>query len=131
VFADPFRVDQVITNLLSNAFKYSSPDSIVRVTVATGTDRALVAVRNDGEGIALEDQPHVFDRFFRTETGLRREVGGVGLGLFICKRLVEVMGGEIAVESSPGRGCTFSFWLPREAAEDAPTSHAESISAAS
>ena len=131
VFADPFRVDQVVTNLLSNAFKYSSPDSPVRVTVTAEADRACIAVHNEGEGIAFDDQPRVFDRFFRTESGLRREVGGVGLGLFICKRLVEVMGGEIAVESSPGRGCTFSFWLPREAPADARTPHPETISAAS
>jgi len=69
-------------------------------------------VRNEGDGIAPADQPHVFDRFYRTRTGLQREVGGAGLGLFICRRLVEAMGSQIELESIPGEGCTFTFWLP-------------------
>jgi len=112
VRADPFRVDQVVTNLLSNACKYSTPGSPISVEIAQDVDRALVAVHNEGEGIPEADQPYVFDRFYRTRTGSRSEAGGVGLGLFICKRLVEAMGSQIELHSSAGRGCTFSFWLP-------------------
>ena len=112
VVADPFRVDQVVTNLLSNAFKYSTPGSTVRLSLSLQGNRAIIAVRNEGEGIAPADQPHVFDRFYRTRTGLQREVGGAGLGLFICRRLVEAMGSQIELESIPGEGCTFTFWLP-------------------
>jgi len=130
-FADPFRVDQVVTNLLSNAFKYSTPDSSVHISVGTDEGRATVRVHNEGEGIGPEDQPHVFERFYRTQTGLRREAGGVGLGLFICQRLVEAMGGEIAVESTPGHGCTFSFWLPLPEAESLRSRGAQTIAALS
>ena len=131
VYADPFRVDQIVTNLLSNAFKYSTPGSPVSVAVTTGEDRAVISVHNEGEGIAPEDQPHVFDRFYRTESGLRREVGGVGLGLFICRRLVEVMGGEIEVASSQGGGCTFSFWLPLFDNNEREARRADAIAATS
>ena len=130
-FADPFRVDQVVTNLLSNAFKYSTPDSSVRVSVETDGERARIGIHNEGEGISIEDQPHVFERFYRSETGLRREVGGVGLGLFICQRLVVAMGGEISVESNPGHGCTFSFWLPLAASQAIRSSGAQTIAAMS
>ena len=112
VRADPFRVDQVVNNLLSNACKYSTPGSPITVEIAMDVDRALVIVHNEGEGIPEADQPYVFDRFYRTRTGSRSEAGGVGLGLFICKRLVEAMGSQIELRSSPDRGCTFSFWLP-------------------
>ena len=79
--------------------------------------RAVIAVHNEGDGIAPADQPFVFDRFFRTRTGLQREVGGAGLGLFICRRLVEAMGSQIELESIPGEGCTFTFWLPEATIE--------------
>ncbi len=112
VYADPFRVDQVVTNLLSNAFKYSPADPPVAISVTIDANQVVIDVHNEGEGIAPADQPYVFDRFYRTRTGLRQEVGGVGLGLFICKRLVEAMGSQIELESGPGAGCTFSFRLP-------------------
>jgi PAS domain S-box-containing protein len=115
VLADPFRVDQIVQNLLSNAFKYSTAGSTVQLSLTVDGNRVIVAVSNEGEGIAPADQPHVFDRFFRTRTGLQREVGGAGLGLFICRRLVEAMGSQIELESAPGEGCTFTFWLPRVA----------------
>jgi signal transduction histidine kinase len=101
-----------VNNLLSNACKYSTADSPISVEIAMDVDRALIAVHNEGEGIPEADQPYVFDRFYRTRTGSRSASGGVGLGLFICKRLVEAMGSQIELHSSGGRGCTFSFWLP-------------------
>ena len=112
VRADPFRVDQVVTNLLSNAFKYSAADSLVTVSVTSEGARAVLAVHNEGEGIAAADQPFVFDRFYRSKTRPQAEAGGVGLGLYICKRLVEAMESEIVLESSSGQGSTFSFSLP-------------------
>jgi signal transduction histidine kinase len=112
VHADPFRVGQVVSNLLSNAFKYSSPASSIDVSVEVVGDAALVRIRNEGEGIRPQDQELVFQRFFRADSGLTRRTGGVGLGLYITKRLVEAMGGSIALDSEPGRGCTFSFRLP-------------------
>ena len=112
VLADPFRVEQILTNLLTNAAKYSPHGAPVRVTLRTDGGHALVSVHNEGDGIPPADRERVFDRFYRAETGLARETGGFGLGLYICRKLVEAMGGKIWVDSEPGHGCTFSFVLP-------------------
>ena len=112
VRADPFRVGQVVTNLLSNAFKYSPPATPVEVWLTVAGTKAIVSVHNMGEGISIADQGRVFERFYRAEGGLTRKSGGVGLGLYIARRLVEAMGGELTLESEPGRGCTFAFSLP-------------------
>jgi PAS domain S-box-containing protein len=120
VLADPTRVEQVFTNLLSNALKYSQPDTSVEVTVASAGEQAIVSVRDEGEGIEPEEQELVFDRFHRAEGGLAKKREGTGLGLYIAKRLVEAMGGRIWLVSSPGHGSTFSFSLPLAAASPNP-----------
>ena len=112
VQADPTRVQQVITNLLSNAMKYSLPETPVEITVAAAGEQAIVSVRDEGEGIAPEEHGRIFDRFHRVEDGLARSQDGTGLGLYIAKRLVEAMGGRIWLVSSPGHGSTFSFSIP-------------------
>lgn len=127
VVADAFRVEQVVMNLLSNAFKYSTPESPIEVRISPTGIFATVDVHNEGDGIPVADQPYVFDRFYRTDSGLTREVGGVGLGLFICKRLVEVMGGDLELRSSPGRGCTFSFTMPLAPSQDGVVGEPESV----
>jgi PAS domain S-box-containing protein len=121
VYADSFRVNQIIANLLSNAFKYSPASAPVYVEVTSTAACAVIAVRDGGDGIAPQDQPYVFDRFFRARSNTT-EAGGVGLGLFICRRLVEAMGGEIGLESREGEGCTFSFTLPLVDADGGQTS---------
>ena len=110
--ADSFRLEQIASNFLSNALKYSSPHTpiVVRVEAADGLVR--IDVHNEGDGIAFEDQDRVFDRFYRVHNEGGRKAGGFGLGLFICKRLVEAMDGTISLESLPGQWCTFSFTLP-------------------
>jgi PAS domain S-box-containing protein len=110
VWADPDRVDQVLVNLLTNAAKYSPPGSAITIKCRLLGDppRALVHVTDEGIGIAPEHQPRIFDRFYLTEDSKK----GVGLGLYICKGLVEAMGGQIWVVSEVGRGSTFSFTLP-------------------
>jgi PAS domain S-box-containing protein len=112
VYADAFRVSQVIANLVSNALKYSPATAPIAVTVAATPTHAVISVRDHGDGIAPEDQPLVFDRFFRARSNATERSGGVGLGLFICRRLVEAMGGEITLESREEGGSTFSFTLP-------------------
>jgi PAS domain S-box-containing protein len=112
VHADPTRVEQVVTNLLSNALKYSLPDTPIEVTVAAAGDQAIVSVRDEGEGIPPNERDRVFDRFHRVEGGMARWKEGTGLGLYIAKRLVEAMGGKIWLVSSPGHGSTFSFSIP-------------------
>jgi PAS domain S-box-containing protein len=112
VRADPFRVGQVLTNLLSNALKYSPPDAPVEVTVSREAEQAIVSVQDHGEGIPESEQDRVFERFHRVDSGSTRRTGGTGLGLYIAKRLVEAMAGRLWLTSRPGEGSTFSFSLP-------------------
>ena len=113
VHADPIRVAQVVANLLSNAMKYSPADSPIVVTLSSDEDEALIAVRDQGEGVPADKQDRIFDRFYRIETGLTRRTNGTGLGLYITKRLVEAMGGRIWVDSHHTGGSTFFVTLQR------------------
>lgn len=114
VRADRRRVEQVLLNLLSNAIKFTEKGS-VRITCAPEGDHLRVSVRDTGIGIRQEDLDKLFQPFRQIETGLSRQYEGTGLGLSISKRLVEMMGGTISVESEPGRGSTFSFTVPARA----------------
>ena len=78
-----------------------------------GADENRVRVADTGIGIPRSDQERIFERFYRVDTSRSRALGGTGLGLSIVKHLVRRMGGEIGVESEPGKGSTFSFWLPK------------------
>jgi len=110
VWADPDRVEQVLVNLLSNAVKYSPVGGAITVQAMSLNEsgQVVVHVSDEGLGIAPEHLPRIFDRFYLTETSEK----GVGLGLFICKGLVEAMGGEIWAVSEVGQGSMFSFTLP-------------------
>jgi PAS domain S-box-containing protein len=110
--ADPFRVEQVLSNLLSNALKHSPSDAPIVVTLAETGHDAVVSVRDGGDGIHPSDHDRVFERFYRAATTRARQTGGAGLGLYIAKRLLEAMGGTIWLDSTPGSGTTFSFSLP-------------------
>ena len=113
VLADTGRVVQVLTNLLDNALRHTPAGGWVAVEAETGTDEATFKVTDIGEGIAPEHLPHIFERFYRAEKSRSREGGGSGVGLAICRALVEAMGGRIWAESpGPGEGATFSFTLP-------------------
>lgn len=118
VLADLDRVEQVLVNLIGNALTYTKVGSItVRAWTETekGSDRKprlWIEVRDTGVGISPEDLPHVFDRFWRAEKSRNQNTGGTGIGLAISKRLVELQGGQIEVESELGKGSTFRFWLP-------------------
>jgi PAS domain S-box-containing protein len=113
VHADAFRVAQVLSNLVSNALKYSPPDAPIDIGVSLEGDSAIVSVRDRGEGIPQSEQDRVFDRFYRIDNRLTRRTGGTGLGLYIAKSLVEAMDGRLWVTSRPGEGSTFSFSLQR------------------
>jgi signal transduction histidine kinase len=106
VDADQLRT--VMRNLLENAVKYSLPDSrAIRVTASNVSDGAVVRVADDGVGIPSEDAERVFEPFFRVDRSRSKESGGYGLGLSICKRVMEAHGGSIALEGGNGRGATF------------------------
>ncbi len=133
VRGDPLRVRQVISNLLDNAAKYSPPDGQIELvahqTILSDlplpddlkdveSDPNLpvvyVSVRDQGEGIAPEDRERIFEKFVRASRSLTTPVRGTGLGLFICRRYIEAMGGKLWLQqSNPGEGSTFSFYLPR------------------
>jgi signal transduction histidine kinase len=113
VSADFFRLDRIIMNLISNALKYSDPGTPVHITVQPGDGEVTIAVRDQGRGIDPEVLPHLFGRFYRAPGTQREE--GIGLGLYITRRLVEAHGGRIWVDSEPGVGSTFAFSLPTEA----------------
>jgi signal transduction histidine kinase len=111
---DRQRIGEVISNLLTNAYKYGEGKP-VSITLA-GLDGAVrVDVRDQGVGIRPEDQARIFERFEQVRPDTRRGFGGFGLGLWICRQIIEAHGGSIRVESSPGCGSTFSFELPRQA----------------
>ncbi len=139
VSGDPLHVRQVITNLLDNAAKYSPPESEIElrafsttlsdlklpddqndVEVASGTVVVVVEVCDRGEGISTDDQQRIFEKFVRAPRSLTTPVRGTGLGLFICRRWIEAMGGRLWLQHSlPGEGSVFRFYLPRiEAPED-------------
>ncbi len=118
VLADIDRVEQVLVNLIGNALTYTDKGSItVQAEVQSEggkvlTPRLWIAVTDTGVGIAPEDLPHVFERFWRAEKSRNQHTGGTGIGLAISQRLVELQGGEIEVESQLGVGSTFRFYLP-------------------
>jgi PAS domain S-box-containing protein len=111
VLGDPARLERIIQNLLTNALKYSDPESEVTVTIAQWFDQVVVSVSDHGPGIEPEDMLHLFQKFGRAGQG-RRHRDSLGLGLHITKQLVEAHGGRIWVESELGKGSTFSFSLP-------------------
>ena len=112
VVADAQRAEQVLSNLISNAVKYSGAGAAVRVTIECLGNEVITTVADRGPGIPPADRERVFERFTRLGDHLTRRVGGAGLGLFIARRLVEGMGGAISVDASPEGGAAFTFSLP-------------------
>ncbi|MCA9635599.1 MAG: PAS domain-containing protein, partial [Myxococcales bacterium] len=124
VLADQVRLKQVLVNLLSNAIKYNNPDGHVRVRgCLTALDRVRLSVEDDGLGIPARELPRLFEPFYRVN--VNTPVEGSGIGLSICRRLVELMGGTIGVESELGRGSLFWIDLPRAHSQGLPTAPRE------
>jgi signal transduction histidine kinase len=109
---DAERLGRVLRNLIANAQKYGAERGTISLAVGDGPERVTISVHDDGPGIPLEEQPHIFERFYR---GGSASAPGTGLGLAIARGLVELHGGQIAVHSLPGQGTTFKICLPREA----------------
>lgn len=113
VLADPERVAQIATNLISNAIKYNKPKGTIDVAVEADKKMATVTVADTGIGIAPAHLPHLFEKFYRVhDDSAAAEKIGTGLGLYITRSIVELQGGKITVESKPGKGSTFRFTLP-------------------
>ena len=111
-WADRRAVEQVLTNLLDNAIKYSEEGGRIDVRIRARDGRLEVAVSDTGVGIPADEIDRVFERFYRVDKARSRALGGTGLGLAIVKHLVQAMGGDIRLESKIGEGSSFTFWLP-------------------
>ncbi len=113
---DPDKVERVILNLLSNAFKFTPPGGRVRLALqAIGDDRAIVSVQDSGPGVRADQRGLIFERFRQSDGAANREFGGTGLGLSIAKDFVHLHGGTIGVTDAPGSGALFQVELPRKA----------------
>ena len=113
ILADEDRLAQVLSNLISNAIKYSPNGGEIRIRGQVHPQQVIVCVSDQGPGIAAEDIPHVFDRFYRA-TDASRTTKGAGLGLYLARAVVEAHGGRIWVDSKSGEGARIRFSLPRE-----------------
>jgi PAS domain S-box-containing protein len=112
ITVDAGRIEQVVDNLLSNAAKYGDPGTAIQFQIARSDAEVAVSIINRGRGIAPEDLPRLFTRFYRTREAQIGRVAGLGLGLYIARGLVEAHGGKIGAESVPGQLTTFHFTLP-------------------
>lgn len=115
---DNDHLREVVANLVENAIKYT-PEGDVVVDVTGDDDHVKISVQDSGIGIAREDIPHLFQKFYRVDNSATREIGGTGLGLYLCRRLAEVMGGRLWLDSEFGKGSTFYLELPRLDREEA------------
>ena len=113
LFADPFRLRQVVDNLLSNGIKYNRDGGELSVGVTAEGDTAWVIVRDTGICISEEDQPKLFERFFRSDLVRNSTVHGSGLGLAISRDIVRLHGGDLTVHSVLGEGTTAVVRIPR------------------
>ena len=112
VHADPARLRQIFSNLLENAVKFSHPNGVIKLSSRTIGNKVEFRVEDHGIGITQSQQKVIFMPFHQVEEGFTRNHGGIGLGLALTKMLVELHGGGIKVESTPGKGSKFTFWLP-------------------
>ncbi|HTY81362.1 MAG TPA: ATP-binding protein, partial [Dehalococcoidales bacterium] len=110
VAGDPVRVERVLNNLIDNAIKYSPDGGDITVSARLKNDEVVLSVKDNGIGITAADQARLFRPFERLETS--SDIMGIGLGLNVCRRLIEAQGGRIWVESERGKGSTFFFTLP-------------------
>jgi signal transduction histidine kinase len=114
---EPGRMRQVLGNLIDNAIRHTKPGGTITISAQADTSGATLRIADDGEGIAPDDLPHVFDRFYRADPSRAHTRSGSGLGLSISRRLVEMHGGTIEVQSTVGQGTTFTIHLPLKPAE--------------
>jgi signal transduction histidine kinase/ActR/RegA family two-component response regulator len=127
VKGDLVRLAQIVSNLLNNAAKYTDTGGRIRLEVEVSENWVVITVRDNGVGIPASLLPQVFDLFIQADQSLARAQGGLGIGLTLVKRLVEMHGGRVEAQSAgPGQGSEFRVWLPRSAAPPAPSGGAAS-----
>ena len=118
VEADPMRIEQVLTNLISNAVKFTPEGGSITISARDEGAMIRVSVKDTGIGISEENQANIFERFYQVDGSATRSYRGAGLGLTICKFIVEYHHGQIGVDSVVGQGSTFHFTLPKELPQD-------------
>jgi signal transduction histidine kinase len=114
VLAPPTLLTQLLDNLVQNAFKYSQPGTLITIRADRQGDRAVVSVKDQGIGIAEEDQEAIFEPFIRTASARQHGVAGIGLGLALAARIAQALHGTLKCESTPGKGSEFLLTLPLE-----------------
>lgn len=124
IYADPDRMREVITNLFDNACKYTEQGKI-SIGLTGDAEVVQLYVRDTGSGIPADDVPHLFQKFYRVDNSATRTIGGTGLGLFICRKIVELYKGRIWVESELGKGSTFFINMPRLSTQRAQSLQAQ------
>lgn len=112
VETDEAKVHQILSNLIENALKYSPPDTRINVRGAVMGDGLVVSVEDEGRGIPEEAQERIFDRFYQVDSSATRSVGGTGLGLYICRKMADAIGGRLWLELSGPAGTVFRLWIP-------------------
>ena len=112
IMADELRIEQVMSNLISNAIKYA-PGGEIRITGKTLPECLMICVSDEGPGIAVGDLPHIFDRFYRAPENSRK-TKGAGLGLYLARAIVEAHGGEMWADPKTEKGARICFSLPKE-----------------
>jgi two-component system phosphate regulon sensor histidine kinase PhoR len=105
---NPSLLEQAVVNLIDNAVKYSAAGQTVRVEAGRADGEVFIRVIDQGCGIGSEHLPRIFERFYRVDKARSRKLGGTGLGLAIVKHIVQLHGGQVTVDSAPGRGSTFT-----------------------
>jgi signal transduction histidine kinase len=119
IVGDPHRVTQILTNLVSNACRYTPAGGQICIAANRVNSRAALTIQDTGIGIRREELDHIFERFYRSDDPMVRDQSGTGLGLAITKSLVELHGGQLWVQSTAGKGSTFGFSLPLAESSDA------------
>ncbi len=120
VFVDPERVHLVLDNIINNAIKFTPQKGKIRIIASSLKDEVLVEISDSGEGIPQSDLKKVFEKYYQVKSGPGENVGGSGLGLVICKNIIEALGGRIWCESEIGKGTSFKFTLPTVNVEGKP-----------
>jgi signal transduction histidine kinase len=118
VWADRDRISQVITNLVDNAVKFMDNEGELKIWTNSDADKVYVHISDSGEGIPKEDEPYIFERFYKADKSHSRSKPGTGIGLSIVKRIITQHGEKISLTNDPGRGATFTFTLSRSATQE-------------
>ena len=113
VWGDQDLLHQVVYNLIENAVKFTNQGGYISVQISDGIDRTTVVIENSGQGIAPEELPMIFERFYKTDKSRSRDKNGMGLGLYIVRTILKFHGGDISVSSAVGKFCRFEFYIPK------------------